>query len=114
MKNTPLIHILPQESWHSHAAIVGNKEGLTLLRELIDAVVNGADVVSSGKMSGGVQVFCNDGEGYNITVLVRPDMSDVPLGYTSYHAKDNRDYPEWLKQAISSSEASYEKTIIHG
>jgi hypothetical protein len=102
MNEHPLIHILPQESWHDHAAIVGNLQGLTLLRDLFDAIIQGAYAVSSGFCIGNIQVFCNDGEGYEIFAAVRPDISDVPLGYTYEHAKDDTPYPEWLISAIRS------------
>ena len=104
MNKEPIIHILPQDAYHDPAAIIGNKKGLTQLRDLLSAILAGAEVVTTGYCTGGIQVFCNDGEGYNITAAVRPDMSDVPCGYTYDMAKDNTPFPEWLIEAIRNNE----------
>ena len=104
MNEEPVVHLLAQEAYHDPAVIVGNREGIANLRDLLDALVDGVDLAGVEKVSGSIQVFCNDGEGYPITAAIRPDVSDMPLGYTLDFAKDNAPHPEWLEKAILDAE----------
>jgi len=102
MNKEPCIHILAQDAYHDPAMIIGNKYGLIQLRNMIDDLINSYDFVVKGNASGSIQVFCNDGEGYFLTVALRSDISDVPLGYTWDVAKDNKPYPDWLIKAVNN------------
>lgn len=83
----PCVHILPQQCWHDPAFIVGNREGLTALRDAInDALIH---------ESASTEVFADDGEGYRVAVVYRHDMSDVPFGYTD-EITGRRRLPRWL------------------
>jgi hypothetical protein len=79
----PMLHIHGQRGWHDDVYIIGNKKGLAMLKEAIDAALHGTDFP--------VVVYCGDGEGYEIHVVSRQDRwDDRLLPYTEDVAKDGR------------------------
>ena len=56
----PLVHVFPQQGNHSEAILVGNIEGLKLLKDALEKAI--ADGESAAV------VFATDGEGYNLCV----------------------------------------------
>ena len=85
-----MLHILPQESEHGDAFIVGTPTALCSLRNAIDvALRDGVGVVEGGTVP-------IDGEGFWLTVhAVAPEsMADVPLPYAEI--RDDADIPDWL------------------
>ena len=99
MEKVPIIHVLAQERWHDPAVIVANRAGLLALKEAVDKALESE--------IGKANVFCEDGEGYELAVIHRTGLvahgnSDTPFGYTDEDccAKDTRPYPDWLIQAF--------------
>ncbi len=62
MAEIELLHIYPQEAWHSPAVVVGNRVGLTLLRDAIN------DALEKGL--GQALEFTTDGEGYEVNAVL--------------------------------------------
>jgi hypothetical protein len=62
------VHLYAQNYWHSPAAIVGDEEGLTKLRNAID------QALSCG--SGGVEVFTADGVVCTATPISEQQLSE--------------------------------------
>ena len=84
------LHILPQDSEHGDAFIVGTPAALRFLRDAIDvALHSGVGVVEGGTIP-------TDGEGYWLTIhSVAPEkMASVPLPYAEM--RDETDLPGWL------------------
>jgi len=69
--NEPVVHIFPQENNHQEAVVLGNKEGLLLLKKWIEEAL-----VSGG--SGGV-VMPNDRETYHLEVVCNDEPLDAPF-----------------------------------
>ena len=71
------LHIYAQAQWHDDVWIVGDKEGLRLLRDAIDKAL------SEGKAESD-HVFTADGEGYRVHVLSlsEEDMVSLAMPYT--------------------------------
>ena len=86
---TQKLHILPQQFWHEPAFVVGDCEGLLILKNAIERALADGEAFSDC-------VFATDGEGYNIAIACRENMDDVPLGYVGEYAEDKREYPDWL------------------
>ncbi len=66
-----MLHIHAQPLWHDEATIVGNAQALTALRDLI------SEALSKGKGDGGFTV--SDGDGYQLTVKLRPALFGDPM-----------------------------------
>lgn len=80
----PLLHLFGQSHWHDDAFIITNYEALQQLRLAID------EALARGR--GKRLVYCNDGEGYYIQVIIRElewDQRAVP--YTEPAADEKRD-----------------------
>ena len=91
-----LLHVLPQSAHQDEAYLIGNKEGLTRLRDAIDKALKspGKPIISSS--------MSIDGEGYwAIALCVTEDqMEHIPLGYTEDYARDDRKIPDWVYRDI--------------
>lgn len=74
-----LLHLYAQFWWHCDAKVVGNRKGLTALRDAINRVLESCQPVRSD------DVFCNDGEGYVVVVAQCEDEDmamSLPTPYT--------------------------------
>jgi hypothetical protein len=58
----PWLHIYGQYTYHGEAVIRGTKEGLTALRDAIDAALK--------RRPRDAHVFASDGEGYPVSVMM--------------------------------------------
>lgn len=82
------LHVYAQGMQHDEAVIVGNINGLKLLREAIDAAI-------SDQQHGSTDVFTSDGEGYTLHILRanEAEANNLELPYTDEMAGANqRDY----------------------
>lgn len=93
-RETPIVHIIAQESEHDEALIIGNRAGLEALHKTLSTAL--------AKRSGQTNAlaFCRDGEGYRLCVIMREKMNDVPMGYTDPGARDNTKWPDWLLDRV--------------
>lgn len=79
MDEPPIIHFMPQVSWHDPVEIVANRRGMERLQTLVaEALARPGDEVS-------VQAFVADGEGYFAFAKVVADgaMENAPLPYAN-------------------------------
>ena len=77
----PYLHLFAQQAWHDDAHIVGNRRGLTALRDALTRALDG-DL-------GVAEVFVEDGEGYFAVCRLREDMRDIALPYTDEVAAES-------------------------
>ncbi len=68
----PTLHIIPQFCEHAEANIVGNREGLRILRDALSAALDNINP-EKHKTS---DVYCDDGEGYRVVV----ERRDIAVG----------------------------------
>jgi hypothetical protein len=59
-----VLHLHGQRAWHDEATIIGNGQALAALRDLIETAL------AEGNAKG--EFFVADGEGYSLTVKLRP------------------------------------------
>jgi hypothetical protein len=71
---TAVLHIYGQQYWHCDATIVGTREALETLRDTITKALEGKPAATGN-------VWASDGEGYQVTVAQRDDLSDLPDQY---------------------------------
>lgn len=112
-ERTRLLHIFSQLQWHSPASIIGNRNGLTVLRDAID------DALGSG--SSETFAMTSDGEGYSIHVTVEDSpwhheaWKHIAMPYTDPVACGKPD-PTWdimtLKQALRKANAELVKRAV--
>jgi hypothetical protein len=70
-----VLHVYAQSFQHDVATIKGDRKALTKLRDAINEALS----VGEGK----ADVFCNDGEGYEIGVFLEEDkLEKMELPYT--------------------------------
>lgn len=76
----PIVHLYAQSQWHMPAKIMGNRMGLTQLRDALDHAIK-LGVVE-------ITVMASDGEGYPITVQKASDrqLDNAPSHYTADYA----------------------------
>lgn len=65
-----VLHIYGQEYWHDDAAIIGDRQGLTLLRDQIDRALSGGIRAATND---GCVFFQNDGEGFSLHIALATD-----------------------------------------
>jgi len=85
----PLMHVFGQSHYHSEVHIVLNRASLVDLKSAIEGLLYG-DKQQTRTM------FCNDGEGFELTLLIREtnwDERGVP--YTSDYASEKREKAIW-------------------
>lgn len=93
MTQTPVLHIIAQTYYHQPAFIVGNRDGLTALRDALNVALKSSRPVEA-------IVYPSDGEGYRVHVRCVGNCDDIPLGYTDRDAcPDETRYPEWMMKA---------------
>ncbi len=84
----PVLHIYGQSAQHSEAYLLGNREGLTKLRDAIDRAIQTGE--------GWHEAFVNDGEGFATIVVCRdrsftdPWWQNIARPYTDEYARDTR------------------------
>ena len=88
-----VLHIIAQRAQHDDAHIVGTRDGLTRLRDAIEHALTHTNSTSKDEF------FNNDGEGYFalIRCISEDDVDTIPLGYTADYAKDDSEWPEFMK-----------------
>lgn len=89
-----LLHIYGQDFWHTCGYIVGNKEALIALKNAIEIALDEGEGV--------VDVYVNDGEGYDVHVI--RDNSDwkykaVPYTDEVAREKNKKAIWPWNKQS---------------
>ncbi|MBS0959817.1 hypothetical protein [Acetobacter thailandicus] len=91
--NCKVLHVIAQYDQHDDAHIIGTRAGLLRLRDAIDSALSEVNVTKKAS------VITNDGEGY--VALIRcisgDDVDSIPLGYTADYAKDDSEWPEFMK-----------------
>lgn len=112
-ERTRLLHIYSQLMWHSDASIIGNRNGLTVLRDAVD------DALQTGKSETFAMV--SDGEGFLVSITmedhpwVHEAWQHVPMPYTEPAACGKPD-PDWdimrLKQALHKANAELVKRAV--
>lgn len=81
----PIVHIYGQLLWHDYVLIVGNKEGLNILKNVID------EALKNGKAKTEEYPFCNDGVRYPIIIIfeeAKDFIDGLPVPYTDKSARD--------------------------
>lgn len=97
MTEVKLLHIYPQEYWHTEAIVIGNRAGLEAMRNAIDQALEGL-------YTGVVCVFASDGEGYHfIAHCHEADWQDdfwntLGLPYQDEVARDKSNNAIWPQQ----------------
>ena len=88
-----VLHVIAQYDQHDDAHIIGTRVGLLRLRNAIDFAL--IEMNATKKAS----VITNDGEGYFalIRCIGEDDVDSIPLGYTADYAKDDSEWPEFMK-----------------
>lgn len=75
-KKPPVLHLYGQDTWHSDAFIVAEKDALLALRVAIDAALE----CGVGKAA----LSPNDGEGYYLHVVLKECMERMSLPYPGW------------------------------
>ncbi len=119
-----LLHVYGQHAQHSPLGIVGNRNGLTVLRDAIDAVLRGEyrprppDAPAGRAMENHTSAMTSDGEGYSVVVelVERPwghrEWETRPLPYTDpvLHGKPDPTFAiAVLKNALRAANAALYK-----
>lgn len=95
-----LLHIYGQSVWHDPAFIVGNVSALKALRDAIDQAIKN---LKEGKKVSNADFCTNDGEWYNIYVIVdEENLERRALPYTDEVARENDPDARWPWQDINS------------
>ncbi|MFA6244772.1 MAG: hypothetical protein WC655_27760 [Candidatus Hydrogenedentales bacterium] len=89
-----ILHIYAQHCEHDEARIVGNREGLIALAAVVARALESAGEVESD------HVFCNDGEGYRVSVRKSDVTSDLPKTYKTYYISGEIQY--WRERAFEA------------
>lgn len=87
-----ILNIYGQESWHTNARIVGNKEGLLELRDTIN------NALQSGKAMTlqSYPLFASDGEGYSVRVECHEDVWGL-AGPTDSYWNSEESNPQYIE-----------------
>lgn len=70
------INLYPQITYHDDAEIIGDRDGLTALRDALNAALDCID-----KKTCRIDVYASDGEGYMLSVVCIDDDSRFPNPY---------------------------------
>ncbi len=85
-----ILNIYGQAFYHQDARIIGNEEGLTHLRDVIDNALE----TKRKQNTWGEPLFASDGEGYTVTVECHDDDSGIKGSVDSFwNKKESR--PEY-------------------
>lgn len=112
-RDPPLLHLYAGPSFHMEGYVVGNRAGLTALRDAINRTLaqdkdyHSADATPRGE--GGV--FTRDGEGYEV-IVIRQDTSwqgaawsNMALPYTDEDGRmQNTEQTYWPHQLLTPEE----------
>lgn len=103
-----LLHVHGPASWHGTVLVVGNRNGLLVLRDAVD------EALASPALRGSTTAMASDGEGYGVEVTLvdeawtHPAWETAPLPYHDPVARGGRD-PDWdvarLRQALRNANA---------
>ena len=91
--NFPILHVHPQEFYHSDAYLVANREALAALKARIEEALSTGDAA--------VEMTAADGEGYELKIQVinKPiaseDWENAALPYSDECAQDKRPNAVW-------------------
>jgi hypothetical protein len=91
----PVIHLWSPESFHEEQFIVGNESGLTILFNSLSEVLE--------KRKSGVikdKLFTNDGEGYDLHIIITEDVDPLAIPYTESYAAEHRENAIYPYQMI--------------
>ena len=88
-----ILNIYGQEAWHTDARIVGNREGLTELRDTINNALMGKG--GKAKTLQREPLFASDGEGYSVLVECCNDDWGIKAPKDSYWNREES-YPQYL------------------
>jgi hypothetical protein len=97
-----LLHIYAQQQWHDNAFIIGDREGLEILREAIDKALQTDGPINAN-------VFANDGEGYTVVILcteshcemVNAYWDKLAVPYTDEVAAEKNEDAIWPEMLVS-------------
>lgn len=82
-----ILNIYGQEYWHTDARIIGNKEGLTELRDTINnALMSGQKAKTLNRKAD--PLFASDGEGYSVLVECHDDKWGLAGSKNSFWNKE--------------------------
>lgn len=97
-----ILNIYGQAMEHLDARIIGNREGLTELRDAINsALMSGAESPPEMQKAKTLnrdsdQLYASDGEGYSVLVVCKNDEWGIKGGEDSYWNK-KESYPEYTR-----------------
>lgn len=86
INSNPLLHVHAQYASHEEVWILGNKEALQKLHQALGQLLEGKGTASNNTIARGVGMWANDGEGYNVMLLLDEDKArwqQAALGYTA-------------------------------
>lgn len=86
-----ILNIYGQAFYHQEARIVGNKEGLLVLRDAIDEAIKTSKARTSNDDA---PLFASDGEGYAVIVECHDDEWEIKGGKDSFWNKEES-WPEY-------------------
>ena len=79
------IHLWSNYAFHEEGYIVCDKAGLLQLRDLLNKMV------LDNKEQGHIETMCNDGEGYDLHVIVCKMGGTIAVPYMADYAKEHRE-----------------------
>lgn len=91
----PVVHLWQPLMWHCDQNIVGNKEGLTLLKDALQKAID------TGK--GVAEAFISDGEGHDVIIQCVKEIDLLAVPYTDECAGEHREeaiFP-WSEETIT-------------
>lgn len=111
-RDPALVHLYAGPSFHMEGFVVGNRAGLTALRDAINKALEGEEYHNAARTprnEGGV--FTRDGEGYEI-IVIRQDTSwqgkawsDLALPYTAEDGMlQNTEKDHWPHQLLTKED----------
>jgi|WetSurMetagenome_2_1015567.scaffolds.fasta_scaffold27392_3 hypothetical protein len=80
----PVVHVWQQLMWHCDGYIIGNREGLSNLKDAIE------DALKNNQSKS--QVFSSDGEGYDIKIICTEETEHLAVTYTDEIAQEKSEH----------------------
>jgi len=74
-----IVHIYSQTDPHGEAVILGDREGLIVLRDMLNKAIDGNEPAYVTEKP----LFCRDGEGYHCFAIKNTDFEQYSFPYTS-------------------------------
>jgi hypothetical protein len=109
LSDIKLLHVYGQEQWHDELIIVGNKEGLKILKDTIEKALEGDKEMNFTQSAPEAYVSVTDGEGYEIMVVRNDeDWKDktwekLTVPYTEGYAEERREGALAIHQIIGEA-----------